>query len=44
MIANIEVSRSPKVGLPISENLGVRNFVGLPISENVGVRMSRVKS
>ena len=33
----IEVSRSPKVGLPISGNLGVRKSVGLPISRNLEV-------
>ena len=38
------VSRSPKVGLPLSGNLGVPMSVGLPISGNLEVRMSRVKS
>jgi len=43
-LQKIEVSRSPKVGLPISGNLGVRKSVGLPISRNLGARKSHVKS
>jgi len=43
-IKKIEVSWSPKVGLPISANLGVRMSVALPLSRNLGVQMSRVKS
>ena len=39
IVEKYEVSRSPKVGLPISVNLGVRKSVGLPISGNLGVRL-----